>query len=321
MNVSASGSISLSGALSRNFAIKTMVPGDIVEVRVLKMLGTSSAIVDLKGNKVQLDFTSPPPPSGSFVLELLSSKNDRLTFKMRSGGNDCAEILKYLPLSPKDVSPANMKEILRHMQSGIPGMFTLHLLMSGAKGESKGRDILPMLKYLLLKGLKPGEIPYVSAKLSGFTEGQSKLLNDIINTYTQPVSDEETERMKDDLQFVEDILAQNSEKYEKSVFFAGDQSLKRIDFFVHENYFSGRIELPHVGQVEFFLRIAEKPDILIVCEDECLGEMTESIQDLSSDLNREYTGAIVRVMPVSLIRKKVLAFVGSMTERSFDARA
>lgn len=321
MNVAASGTISVSGPLSRNFEIKKLVPGDVVEVKVLKMLGDRSAVVDLKGNKVQLDFTSPPQKAGSFILELVSSKNDRLTFRMKNSVNEYSDIQKYLQLSPKDASPSTIREILKQMQAGVPGMFSLNLMLSGAKGETRGRDILPLLKYLMAKGMSSAELSYASAVLSGFKDEQASLIEEIVGKYEENDSSENQETGTDDSTDIKNFPPPDNEKHEKTVFYTYENSLKRIDFFVHGNYFSGRVELPHVGLVEFFLRIDEKPDIMIVCGDECLGDMLSGIQDLSSALTREYPGSKVRVLPVSSVRKKVLAFVKSMTERSFDARA
>jgi hypothetical protein len=298
-----------------------MSPGDTVEVRVLKMIGEKSAIVDLKGNRVQLDFNAPPPDTGRFILELLASKNGRLTFALKNGGSDFSDIRNFIPVQPGDISAAVSREIMRSLQSGLPGLYSLNVILSGGKGESKGRDILPILRYLIAKGLPAAEIPYVSAALSGCPSDQCGKLGEILGDYDSDSSgDDAVEEKTGDIP-LSDLPEPGERSFEKNLFYDSEHSLKRVDFFIRGNYFSGRIELPNLGIVEFFLHVDEKPDIMIVCSDEAIGVMSSGIQTLSDAIARGYPGATVWLMPASSVRKKVLAFIGNLKEKSFDARA
>ena len=70
MKVETRGQLQLSGPLSRNDALKSLASGDVVEVRLIEMKGRLSALVDLKGNKVELHFSSPPQKADTFFLNL-----------------------------------------------------------------------------------------------------------------------------------------------------------------------------------------------------------------------------------------------------------
>jgi hypothetical protein len=325
MKVETRGQLQLSGPLSRNDALRSLSSGDVVEVRLLEMKGRLSALVDLKGNKVELHFTSPPQKADTFYLEFVKVKGDILQFKLLSEKIDISDILRYTNIGSGSVPVDKLGNLSKNILSTLPGLFSLNLLLSGVFDSRKGRDLAGFMRFLTAKGLPISDVPFASALLSGMKSEQAYLMSELCKQ-TGISFDAELDRQIDSEYTAGDAPIALDETFMSkngpyTIVIPHENDFKSIELLGGQDSFCGRLELPAIGNIEFFVRMGSTLEALIVCQDSVIDMIREKIEDVQKSLKRHYGKAEIRVLSDLVMRKKILAFAQGLDNRSLDVFA
>jgi hypothetical protein len=331
MKVESGGRITLSGPLSRNDQLKSLAIGDVIEVRVLERISRDSAIIDLKGNRVSTRFSSPLPKSDNFALTLTKVTSESLQFSLKTVQKDF--ILKSI-LPEGIISLDNLKILIAALHTGSVGLFDFSLIISGAKNDPHALAVGRFLRYLLQKGFDPSGILVASALLRGMDEKDIVAVYNLLNNaglLEKRENDEKgyvfrcfsgdmLEPDHDDLRLILEGASRRSDNTE--LFFVRDGALCSMNFLTFGESFAGRIETPHLGIVEFLVRLYQGCTCILSCRDsQARDSLAERISDMRDTLVRHYGKGSVQLFTAAEIKEKLIALTGEMGNHTFNVTA
>lgn len=88
MKIAQNTEISLKGPLSRNRSLRNLKKGDFLTTKVIKILNKSSAVLELKGNKVKAVFNFEIPNVDKLLLEVRGQNKESLVLKAHITNSD-----------------------------------------------------------------------------------------------------------------------------------------------------------------------------------------------------------------------------------------
>jgi hypothetical protein len=327
MKVEPGGRITLSGPLSRNDQLKSLAIGDVVEVRVLERISGDSAVIDLKGNRVSARFSSPMPKSDNFALTLTRVTPESLQFSLKTVQKDFV----FKSILPEGIiSPNNLKTLIDALHKGPVGLFDFSLIISGAKKDPYAFAVGRFLRCLLRNGFDPERIPAASALLRGMDEKDivsvynlleiaglhEKKENDEKNLVFRGFSEDGVEPDQDDLRL---ILEASRKTDNTELFFVRDGELCSMNFLTLGESFAGRIETPHIGIVEFLIKLNKECSCILSCRDSPVRDsLAERMAEMRDALVRHYGKGSVYLFTAAEFREKMVALTGEIGNHTFN---
>ena len=335
MKIATAGSIPLDGPLSRNSRILSLKPGDTVRVNVLEWTSSTSAMIDIKGNKVHASFSVPVPQSPQLNLILKNITPQSLQFELK--GEARPDLKSYISsltgMEMKSISPEQMRDVIFASRSGTAGIFTVMLRLAGYS-DVRAKNIKKLAGKLNAAGHLSGGFSTVSALLSGMSMEECdqilkmlRFLPGIHNGADGRAGSRADEFcnfscMDDEEHFAEFFNDMNN---------AGDASqCGCIVFPVSEGFISvktvsgsdmyaGLIETPSAGTFEFLLRgSGDNCSAVISCGESAYSMVSAHAGELYEQLSMRYEKISLSVMRSSEIQEKILALSESFLHNSLN---
>lgn len=319
MKIVSSGSLQLSGPLSRNDRIRHMSVGDSVSVRILERTGRDSAVIDLLGNKVNARFTAGVPREDRLILVMNEIRNGTLEFSLRedtpvkSGTNLIAQIF----LREKELTPEKTRAFLTLLKSRTPGVFSLAALFSSGTRIPRTDDVRRVLDMLRKSGFPKEKMFIAGGVLSGLSDGEIGHLVEILNPdgLLQPKNKAE---IAHDRVYIADAASILTEDKDFLVQWEDDEGRSEVECIGTPEFYAGRIETPRLGLVEFVIRKEKDISVTIVCDEKTHVIFSERLMELRDTLERYYADPSIVCLPRSEWDEKVLAFAENAHKRALD---
>ncbi len=313
------GSLRISGPLSRNDRIMRLSPGDTVDVRILERTGKETAVIDLLGNRVHARFTGGVPRDDRLSLVMSDMKNGILEFSLHSTESNKAGLnfIAHLFLREKELSPEKTRAFIAAMKGRIPGAFSLAMILSGTPVSGNHNDIRGMLDVLRKRGFHGDRLFAAGAMLSGLSDRDTVHLMKLFGS-TGFFSAEKMSENTPEGVYIADAESAVTSSADFLIQWDDEGGNYEAECVKTPEFYAGRIETPRLGLIEFVVRKGSDLSVTVVCDDSIRDIVISRFDELVSSLESHYGKATAVCMARSEWDEKVLAFAEKTGKRALD---
>lgn len=342
MKVKNTGSISLSGALSRNNSLKFLKVGDTVQVEVKEKIDLHSAVLNLKGNIVKAEFQCEIPQGKNLELLLEGKAHEKLLFRLLNlpSKESSYNIFFENSFFNEDEFSSNQLTMLNHYlyKEKINDIFSLTEILNFIKfkrNKERSQKLEKIIKKIVLNKLPYNQVAIINLLFSEnpeveisiynlfllFTNNHVEELNyqDIYDEFMNEKFDNISKNLSsDEIQEVLSLLINTKEEttgfLSGEIYVADEDTLKNVKYSLKENSVLLNFELVNLGKIEVLLLNEIDITVKIFCEKEqAIDEFEDKKNILVSNLKEKFNKNVsVNIIRLQGVLQKIIAINKSL---------